>query len=490
MPRSHAALESLRYGELIERRSRRQPHEIAMIHDGASITYADLLARVDAIHLALDDRGVTVGDRVLCYSENHPDLLASMLAVLRIGAIFCPIGSATTTSEAFALREKLGARILLSSPSLRDAASHLGADQVLPFDRITGDARMPPPAHQHSDPRETALILFTSGSTGTPKGVEFSHETLFFGTMNNLLGLDFTSDDIALVYTPLSHAAALVTLAGTTLHKGGTLVLEPKFQADRVLELIATHAITIMFAVPATLTLMERSPLFASTPLSSIRWVLGGGAAFAPDQITRWTTLGVPVISSFGMTEAGPSVSFRRKNETAADALSSGAPGLFTEVRVVVGKRDADTGEVGEILVRGPHTATRYWRDDEASNATFRDGWLLTGDRGYLDETGELYVTGRYKDLIITGGENVDPVEVEHAVAQFPGVLEVAVIGRADELWGERVTAVVVASAEFDLAELRDFLAGALAGFKIPRALEFRDALPRNALGKLLRAQV
>lgn len=480
----------LRYGEILERRAARQPHVVAIVHDGVEVTYGALLERIVEIHSALLASGVQPGDRIACYSENHPDLLASLFACTRLGAIYTPIGAAATTEEAQAIITDLAARLVLTSELMRARADGITGVPVLALaDPLPGGG--PVVAYALEDPSDTALVIYTSGTSGRPKGVEMTHAALFYNTINNVLGMDFASDDVALVFTPLSHAAALTTLAGTTLHKGGTVVLESRFDADRSLELIETRRITMMFAVPATLAMLSRSPRFAATDLSSLRWVLGGGAAFSPAQIEFWSGLGVPVLASFGMTEAGPSVSFRRKGDAATKATSSGTAAMLSEVRIVdEDSRELPQGEVGEVEVRGPSVASRYWRNPEATAATFAAGWLHTGDRGYLDEDGELCVTGRSKDIIITGGENVDPVEVEHAVAQFPGVKEAAVVGRADGTWGELVTAVVVADEPIDLDELKAFLAPKLGRFKIPRALEYRESLPRNAMGKVMRTEL
>lgn len=210
-----------------------------------------------------------------------------------------------------------------------------------------------------------------------------------------------------------------------------------------------------------------------------------------PDLVALWSGRNVPVLASYGMTEAGPSISFRRRGDAAGKSESSGTPALLTDIRII-GPNDEEQpgGETGEIQVRGPHLATNYWRNANATGDTFRDDWLVTGDRGYLDADGELCVTGRSKEIIITGGENVDPAEVEHLIAQFPGIIEAAVVGRPDPLWGEVITAVIVAENELQLNDLQDFLRPHLARFKLPRRLEMRRELPRNPVGKLLRREL
>ncbi len=191
------------------------------------------------------------------------------------------------------------------------------------------------------------------------------------------------------------------------------------------------------------------------------------------------------------MTEAGPSISFRRIWDVLVKPGSSGKPALLTDVRIVAADgHGAPPGEVGQIFVRGPHIAAGYWRNDAATEATFRDGWLDTGDRGRVDADGDIHITGRTKEIIITGGENVDPAEVEHLISRYPGIVDAAVVGRPDPVWGEVVTAVVVSEVDVDLDDLQNFLRPHLAPFKLPRRLERSERLPRNPVGKLLRREL
>jgi fatty-acyl-CoA synthase len=280
-------------------------------------------------------------------------------------------------------------------------------------------------------------------------------------------------------------------LTASTLHKGGTVVVETKCDPERCLRRIGQYGVTTMFAVPSMLTMMARTAGFAGADITSLRFVLGGGAPIPRELVTLWSERGVPVITSYGMTEAGPSVSFRRRSEVLVKPESSGKPALLTDVHIVAADGGgAPPGEVGQIFVRGPHLATGYWRNDSATEATFRDGWLDTGDRGRADADGDIHITGRTKEIIITGGENVDPAEVEHLISRYPRIVDAAVVGRPDPVWGEVVTAVVVSEVDVELDDLQRFLRPHLAPFKLPRRLERRERLPRNPVGKLLRREL
>ncbi|WP_280399762.1 class I adenylate-forming enzyme family protein [Nocardia carnea] len=486
-----------RYGELVERRAERQPERVAIVHEDRCWSYGHLRDRIHAAAQFLSRRGVVPGDRVVCFSENRPEMLVALYACSRIGAVFAPVGVASTVEELTHIVDDLDARVVLVSAETADRLAgdigpHIALYLLAPtsgtsLDVIPAGADTVVDVHR-SDPEDPALIVYTSGTSGRPKGVILSHRALWFNSLNTLLGLDIVSDDVTLVNTPLSHTAALNTLAVSTLYKGGTVVIDRGFDALRCLDQICRHRVTTMFAVPSMLALMARSEGFDLADLSSLRWVLGGGAPMPPALVATWSGRGVPVLPSFGMTEAGPSVSFRRRDEGSSKSGSSGPAALLTDLRIVSPQGiDCATGAVGDIWVRGPHLASGYWRNIEATAAAFVGEWLITGDRGYLDEDGDLWVTGRSKDTIITGGENVDPAEVEHLIAQYPGIREAAVVGRPHPVWGEVITAVLVTDVEVTVEDLRHFLQPHLAKFKIPRAIETRSELPRSAVGKLLR---
>ncbi|MGQ4618917.1 AMP-binding protein [Nocardia sp. R7R-8] len=487
-----------RYGELVERRAERQPTRTAIVHEGRHWSYGQLRERILATAQFLVRRGVGPGDRVVCFAENRPELLVALYACSRIGAVFAPVGIASTVEELTHVLDDLDPRVLLVSGETAERLAAQAGPAVTQYllapssgtvlDALPEAATFPVEAAHRPDPADPVLIVYTSGTSGRPKGVVLSHRALWFNSLNTLLGLDVVSDDVTLVNTPLSHTAALNTLAITTLHKGGTVVLDRGFEARRCLEQIRRHRVTTMFAVPSMLALMSQAEGFDDADLSSLRWILAGGAPTPPALVAEWSERGVPVLASFGMTEAGPSVSFRRTDDASGKSGSSGPPALLTDVRIVSAEgTDCAPGTVGNVRVRGPHLASGYWRNPEATSATFQSGWLDTGDRGYLDEDGDLCITGRSKDTIITGGENVDPAEVEHLIAQYPGVRDVAVVGRPHPVWGEIITAVLVADVEVTVEDLQEFLRPHLAKFKIPRVVETRSALPRSAVGKLLR---
>ncbi|GAA4025060.1 AMP-binding protein [Streptomyces plumbiresistens] len=491
----------IRYGELVERRAARQPDRPAILFDGTAMTYRELSERISAFHAALLEVGVRPGNRVLCMSGNRPEILIALFATGRCGAIFVPVNPAAPAIEIAGLvRDSAPAVALWDEDTrvvLEQAVGLSGCEGDSPPVRLRSiDAPRPVPAIAPAPhpvgPDDPAQLIYTSGTTGTPKGVVLTHGALFWNQINLLLGLDVCSDDVTLVNTPMFHVAGLNTLAVATLGKGGTVVLHRRFDAEACLRAVREHRVTTLFAVPTMLGLLSRHDAFPAADLSSLRWILSGGSALPPDAVTVWARLGVPVLASYGLSEA-LSVSFRTPTQAAAKAVSSGPPALLTELCVVGPDGSAlDPGEIGEVVVRGSHVAAGYWNRPDATEEAFRDDGLHTGDRGMIDADGSVVIMGRIKDMIITGGENVDPVEVEHAVAAHPAVAEAVVVGVADPLWGECVGVVIVPAGPNppSLSELQEFLAPRISRYKVPRRLQTADTLPRTPAGKILRTEV
>jgi fatty-acyl-CoA synthase len=358
----------------------------------------------------------------------------------------------------------------------------------------------PPPGPADSRPADVpvslddpGLIMYTSGTTGRAKGATLTHGNITWNAINVVVDADFRADEVALAVAPLFHTAALNMLCLPTMLKGGSVLIEPAFDPARVLELIARDRVTSMFGVPAIYDAMAASPGWADADTSSLRMLLCGGAPVPDATIRRYTSRGLTFIQGYGMTETSPGALLLDAEHALAKAGSAGVPHFFTDVRVVgPDGAEAGPGERGEIIVTGPNVMRGYWGQPDASAAVLADGWLHSGDVGTADEDGYMSVVDRIKDVIISGGENIYPAEVENALLSHPAVADCGVIGTPDGRWGEVGRAVVVLrpGESASEADILGFLDGRLARYKIPKSVRFATGLPRTATGKILKKQL
>ncbi|MEU7025605.1 long-chain fatty acid--CoA ligase [Streptomyces sp. NPDC046275] len=485
------------------RRARKTPHRTALIHADRTLTYGELHERTTRLAHALRAAGVRRGDRIAYLGRNHPAFLEALFATGLLGAVFVPLNTRLTAPEiAYQLRDS-GSRVLLHSPSPElaalavEAAAAGGTRTVVEAcgdayeDLLAGAGTAP--IDEPVGPDEICVIMYTSGTTGRPKGAMLTHANLVWNAVNVLVDHDLVADETALVSAPLFHTGALNMLTLPVLLKGGACVLVESFDPGDTLDLIERHGVSFMFGVPTMFEQVARHPRWASADLSSLRLLNCGGAPVPTPLIAAYQRRGLTFLQGYGMTEASPGALFLDAEHAVAKAGSAGVPHFFTDVRVV--RPDltaAEPGETGEVLVRGPHVMSGYWGLPEESEAAFVDGWFRTGDAARVDADGYVTIVDRFKDMIISGGENVYPAEVEDALLAHPDVVECAVIGVPDEKWGETARAIVVARAGSapDPAAILASLDGRLARYKIPKSLVLAPELPRTASGKLLKHEL
>jgi fatty-acyl-CoA synthase len=487
-------------GSWTARRARATPERTALVHGSPRLTYAALDDRVRALAAGLAGLGVGRGDRVAYLGPNHPAFVETMFATTALGAVFVPLNARLAPQEhAFALADT-GARVLVHAAGVdvrKVALSACSIAQTLNDsketfltlqvgstydDLVTGTADGRGPVDV--DPDDTAVLLYTSGTTGRPKAARLSHANLTWNALNVLVDVDLARDEVCLLSAPLFHAAALGMTCLPVLLKGGTLVLEEAFDVDRTLDLVPAEGVTIMFGVPTMFAALARSPRFEDTDLSSVRYLLCGGAPVPPALLERYAERGLTFLQGYGMTEAAPGVLLLDREHAREKTGTAGRPHFFSDVRL---------GEAGEVLVRGPNVVDGYWRRPQESAEAFESGehadrgWFRSGDVATVDEDGFYRIVDRVKDLYISGGENVSPAEVEGVLTAHPEVVDAAVIGIPDERWGETGHAWVVLApgATATPADLLAHLDGRLARFKHPRRIEVVDTLPRNPTGKL-----
>jgi fatty-acyl-CoA synthase len=335
--------------------------------------------------------------------------------------------------------------------------------------------------------------MYTSGTTGRPKGAMLTHGNILWNNINASLAFDAMMDDVTLVVAPLFHIGGLNVTPIPALTKGATVVIEQMFEPGMVLELIEKHRVTLMFGVPAMYLFMSQHPDFATRDLSSVRVLTVGGAPVPESLIKVYAARGIPFLQGYGLTECAAFGSFLPPDMADRKMGSAGIAPFFTEVKVVDDNgHDVPDGERGEIVIRGPNVMKGYWNRPEETAEILIDGWFHTGDIGKRDGDGYFYILDRKKDMIISGGENVYPAEIEDALYQHPGIKEVAVIGVDHPRWGETVRAVVVAKDGVTLteAEIIEFTQGRLARYKQPKSVVFASLLPRNPAGKVIKFEL
>jgi fatty-acyl-CoA synthase len=336
--------------------------------------------------------------------------------------------------------------------------------------------------------------MYTSGTTGLPKGAMLTHGNIVWNNVNASLAFGANKSDVLLTAAPLFHIGGLNVMTISAFQMGSPLVLLRHFDPEAVLNAIEDHSVTHMFGAPAMFLFMAQHPTFATRDLSSIEILIVGAAPCPESLISLYGQRGISFCQGYGLTETSPFASFLGPQKCLEKLGSAGLPPVHTELRVVDHDNAAvGPNERGEICIKGPNIMKGYWNRPEATaNAIDEMGWFHSGDVGYIDEEGYLYICDRLKDMVITGGENVYPAEVESVLFEHPAITEVAVIGLPDEKWGEAVTAVaaVTDGSDLTLEVLRDFAVSKLARYKLPSRLHIVEALPRNPAGKVLKFEL
>ncbi|MBL8340526.1 MAG: AMP-binding protein [Rubrivivax sp.] len=511
-------------GRWIHAVAEHRPEALALRTPCHDATYAELAGQVDQVALALAAAGVGRGDRVAWLGLASVDLLATLFACARVGALFVPLNWRLAPPEHRALLARIEPALLVAAGEFaqaceRDAVAPPGTRCVARhahrsaagsasagwrewIDRTdwrawseflagADDTRTPADAGTGDD--TPLLLCFTSGSTGEPKGVLLSARAIAANADAAVQMHGMRAADRVLTTLPLFHVGGLNIQTLPALRSGCRVTLMPRFDPEATLVSIARERITLTVLVPAQIEALLAHPLWAEADLSSLRMLSTGSTLVPRRLIDAVHERGVPLIQVWGATETGPVVCCQQADEALAKAGSAGRAALAATLRVVDAEgRDLPAGRCGEVLVRAPQLMNGYWRDPAATAQALADGWFHSGDSGHLDADGCLWIDGRLKDMIISGGENVSPAEVESILLECPEVAEAAVVGRPDPRWGEAVVAVVAprAGAQLDAARLLARYTGRLARYKHPRELIVVDALPRTALGKVRKEDI
>jgi len=476
-----------------------RPEKVALVDDGRdlSLTYGKLDDQVARLASWMVSVGVERGDRVAFLSENTTDVFEALFACERVGAILVPLNWRLAVPELEFIVADCTPRVLIYEEQFTEAADRLDTPVKLPLGdpfedakRSADPAAAPRLESTHDDP---LAILYTSGTTGHPKGAIETIGMFFWNAVNIGTEVELTRSSVGLNVLPTFHTGGLNLYTTPLLHLGGTAVNLREFDPDVMLRWLTSGDITHFFGVPSVYQFLAEHPGWGEADLSGVRSWACGGSAMPVALLERYAERGIVIRQGMGLTETSPTLFLTDADHALSKAGSVGKPAMHTEFRIV-DEHGADVapGQIGELWARGPNVTPGYWNRPEANEVAFTDGWLHTGDAARVDEDGYVYIVDRWKDMYISGGENVYPAEVEQVLFRHRNVLDVAVVGVPDERWGEAGVAVVVPRdpATFDATELLAFLEGRLARYKHPKRVIVVDELPRNAAGKVLRRQL
>jgi len=460
---------------IIRDRARITPQRVAIVERDRRWTYAQLDARSDELA-----SGLAHGSRVSTLFGNSGEHVAVMFACAKAGAILHPISWRLAPSEvAYQLDDADPAVFLVSDEHRKLAEAALGLASVSPRETLEPGSESEPGSVVGDD--DALFLIYTSGTTGKPKGALLTHANCFWTNLSFDLATGIRPDDVILQVLPQFHCGGWNVQSILGWWKGATVVIEPGFDAAYALELIERERVTTMMGVPANYLFMLQEPRFASADLSSLRLAVVGGAPMPEALLGVWADRGVAIVQGYGLTEAAPNVLCLAPEDARRKAGYAGKPYPYVS---------CDVSEEGELLVRGPNVFPGYWRNPEATEDAFRDGWLLTGDIAERDEEGNYRIRGRLKDMVVSGGENIYPAEVEAVLHEHSAVADAAVVGVPDDRWGEVCAAFVVLDSPVSEEELRQHCADRLARFKVPKSFHVVDELPRNSMGKILKSQL
>lgn len=491
-------------GSWIERHAAFTPDRPVVHFAGSSLSWRSFAERVRGLARGLK-HGLEIGrgDRVAFLGYNHPDFLVLLFACARLGAMLVPLNWRLAPAEHLYILKHAGVRALFLGPGFAEAGLALAREcgdlatvcvDATDFGRsidelleARGDDRNP-----HVDLKSPLLIVYTSGTTGRPKGAVLRQEALLWNAINSAHMHDLTSRDRVLTVLPLFHVGGLNIQTTPALHVGAEVMLLDRFDAGRTLAAIRDWRPTLTVLVPATMQALIEHPAWESTDLSCLRMIACGSQVVPQPLLRAFHARGVPAAQVYGSTETCPIAAYQRAEDAVRKEGSTGKPALHVELRLVDQHgRDVPAGTPGRVLVRGPNVMYEYWADESATREALVDGWFHTGDIGRLDAEGDLWIIDREKDVIISGGENIYPAELEAVLRTEPAIKDAVVVARPHPRWGEVPVAVVVrADPTLDAARVLALFEGRLARYKHPRAVVFMDELPRNAMGKVLRYRV
>ena len=495
-------MQDRRIDSIVAAHAAQRPHRPAIAFQDTELTYAGLEAEVARMAGWLTAVGVGRGDRVALYARNHPESFVTLLAVSRIGALMVPLNWRLSEAELAWQIEDSAPALILHGPEFDAMATGLAATAGCRCQEIGASLDAARAGHAitegeaSGDAAAELLVVYTSGTTGRPKGAVLAQPAMIANAVMSHHAYAMTAEDVVLNLLPLFHVGGLNIQPLPALLLGAQVVIAPAFDPGEALAAVERRRITQVTVVPTVLGALLAHPGWDTARLDSLRMIAIGSTDVPVPMIAAVHDRGVPVVQVYGATETAPTAIYQTADIAFDTAGSIGRAGCACEIRIT-GPDGADLpdGEVGEIWVRGANILTRYWRDEAATAASITDGWFHTGDMARIDGDGLYWFADRLKHVIISGGENIYPAELERVLRDLPGLKEFAVVGRDDERWGQVPVVVAVAdgtpsSRPVDRAAVLAHFDGRLARFKHPKDVLFVAALPRNALGKVVAADV
>ncbi|MBL4767401.1 MAG: AMP-binding protein [Rhodobacteraceae bacterium] len=484
------------------------PDKTAIEYDGQAISYGDFHQKIiDTAAMLHDSLGIRRGDRVAFLGQNHPRIFYLLFACARIGAIFVPLNWRLTATEHHHMLSDSGASVFFVEEAYQNQCEPLleklpdccfvtiggtakpgwvGLQKVL----RTSQGQDPVPRIDLKDP---VLIIFTSGTTGFPKGAVLTQGALEANVLNSIHMHDMTHDDVILTILPMFHVGGLNIQTTAAFCVGATVLLHQNFDPGQTIDAINNDRPSLMIMLPAHMGPLRDHEKWPTADFSSLR-VVTTGSCVVPDAMTSfWHQQQIPLIQVYGSSETCPIAIHQTAKNAFATEGSIGFPAKHCEVRIVDGDgRDCAVDQAGEILIKGHNIMAYYWNDADATARALKDGWFHTGDIGTRDKGGCYHFVDRQKDVIISGGENIYPAELETVLAGHPEIEEAAVVGKPDGRWGEVAVAFIVPQSGHDLSQDRilDWLGDRLGRYKHPREMHFIDRLPRNEMRKVMKDEL
>lgn len=496
--RTRPRVQKRRIDSLVAAHAAATPNRPALSFDGTTLDYAALERAVAAMAGWLAANGIGPGDRVALYARNHPDSFITLLAVSRLGAMMVPLNWRLSEAELSWQMADAAPALLIHGPEFAEMADQLAAESACPRIALGAELVAARDGHELAEAQATGsadaelMIVYTSGTTGRPKGAVLAQPAMIANAVMSHDAYAMTPDDVVLNILPLFHVGGLNIQPLPALLCGAHVVIAPLFDPAATLAMIEDHAVTQITVVPTVLAALLAQEEWRATNLASLRMVAIGSTDVPVPLIEAVHDRGIPVVQVYGATETSPTAIYQTADIAFETAGSIGRAGCACEIRIAgPDGSKLPTGKVGEIWVRGSNILTRYWNNDAASHDSIRDGWFHTGDMARIDDRGLYWFADRLKHVIISGGENIYPAELERVLREMKGLAEFAVVGRDDDRWGQ--VPVVVAVRADDTVTGQSVLAhfdGRLARFKRPKDVVFVAALPRNALGKVVAEDV